>query len=375
MTTRPQARSFHPAKASAKRFNVGTTGLGRGLGLIAGALLIVMNGATAAHAQREPAAPVRLEVVMVRGVDPAVAHDFAETFAEAGVELRIRAMRVNDEVEIKNVGSDERPSYLVIGFLTPQRRLILPGGEFGIRDAARVKTLLGDVASQGPDALVAERLVFGLTPAQLLEINDQLAAPVTISTDGEPIRSLVRRIAESLPASMSIEAAAADSLEDNLLCEDELEGLSTGTALASLLRPAGLLLTVVKDERGRVGLRVVDSRSTDEFWPIGWPYDRNPAAIAPVLADRIKVNITDFRLDQALSAIESKIEMPMLIDRNSLAEAGIELDEVVVSYSHDSAPYSAILTKLLTQAEPPLRYEVRVDENEKPFLWISVRAR
>ena len=34
----------------------------------------------------------------------------------------------------------------------------------------------------------------------------------------------------------------------------------------------------------------------------------DPAAIAPVLADRIKVNITDFRLDQALSAIESKIE-------------------------------------------------------------------
>lgn len=325
------------------------------------------------QAQPTSAAPVRLEIVMHRGIDQAVAHQFAETYAEAGVDMRMRSMRVGDDAQIQNVGTVERPSYLVTGFLTNDRRLLLPGADFGIRDAARVKQWMADLATRGPDAVVGETLAFGLTPAELLEVSDELATEVTLSTQGETIREVISRLSAEIRSRVAIDANAATALDDDLLCEDELMGLSVGTALAAAVRPAGLVLTVRKEESGRHSLAIVESRSTDEFWPIGWPVDRNPSVVAPILNDRIKVSITDFRLDQALAAIQAKIDLPMLIDRNSLAEVGVELDRTIVGYSHDSAPYGAILTRLLAQADPPLRYEVRLDENEKPFLWISPR--
>ena len=52
---------------------------------------------------------------------------------------------------------------------------------------------------------------------------------------------------------------------------DKLNTLIAGTALAAVLRPLGLVLLPEKAGGNAVKLRVADSLSVKENWPIGWP--------------------------------------------------------------------------------------------------------
>jgi flagellar basal body rod protein FlgB len=49
----------------------------------------------------------------------------------------------------------------------------------------------------------------------------------------------------------------------------------------------------------------------------------------------------------------------------------VDLSQVMVSYNKAKTSYALALSKLLLQAKPRLRHEVRKDENGKSFLWIT----
>jgi len=59
----------------------------------------------------------------------------------------------------------------------------------------------------------------------------------------------------------------------------------------------------------------------------------------------------------------------VLIDHNALARQGIDPAKAAVTLPRSKTTYSLALRKLLFQAK--LKYEVRCDEADKPFLWIS----
>lgn len=348
------------------------------LGLGSFVALVLLADSLAAQPRQQPArpaspAPVRLEIAMEPGLDLGDAHEWARAYGDRGIDVRLRAMKATDDARIENAGNEQRPSWVVIGILTRRNRLQVPGRTFTNAQGADAKEWLDQLAANGPDAIVGERLAFGLTPAQLIALHDDLATEVEFPTIGIASRTLVERLSETIATPLAFDPAAAAALDDSVICEDELQGLTVGTALAAAVRPGGLVLTVRRDEAGSVSLAIVESRRAEEFWPIGWPIEKPPGAVAPVLSDKIKVDIKAFRLGQAIEAIRAKCGLAMLIDRNGLAEQGIELDEVRVSYTHPDAPYGAILSKLLGQTEPPLKYEIRMDERETPFLWIAPR--
>ena len=90
--------------------------------------------------------------------------------------------------------------------------------------------------------------------------------------------------------------------------------------------------------------------------------------------ERQKIAIGDFPLDQALGAIQKRVKIPFLVDQNSLARAGIELSDVRVSYVKEKVSYMVAIQKLLRQTQPRMLAEMRMDENDKPFLWLSTSA-
>ena len=73
-------------------------------------------------------------------------------------------------------------------------------------------------------------------------------------------------------------------------------------------------------------------------------------------------------LQTALDQVAQKIEVPLLFDRSSISSDRIDL-KAMVKMQAQRASYKTILTQLLNQVD--LNDEVRVDENGKPFLWIS----
>lgn len=320
-----------------------------------------------------PRATVRLEVLLPPGADVTDAHAWGRALADAGIDARIRGLTEADDVELRDIGTPQRPAYLVLGLLTDDRKLALPNGTFSRTQTAAIKAWFEELATEGAARATERKLAFGLTATQLVQVHESLAAPVDFSTRDLPVRQAVESLSATLSIPVKLDAAAAAAMTDSLLCEDELRGVSAGTALAALVRPAGCVMVVRRGEAERLSLEIVPSDRAEEFWPVGWPIERPADVVAPQLKDKIKVDIKEFRLSRALAAIESKSGLTLLVDHNGAAASGIDLTETRVSYSHADAPYSAILNRLLSQSEPRMKYEIRVDEAERPFAWISPR--
>ena len=154
---------------------------------------------------------------------------------------------------------------------------------------------------------------------------------------------------------------------------EELNGVSAGTALAVVLRPLGLVWQPRRLPGKPLELMIVDSQESLENWPIGWPLERPPVQIEPRLFERLQLEIRGYPLGDALDAIEKRTGVSFFYDHNSLARAGVELKKTKVTLIQDKASFMVAIDKLLRQCKPQLIDELRVDENGKPFLWITTR--
>jgi hypothetical protein len=153
-----------------------------------------------------------------------------------------------------------------------------------------------------------------------------------------------------------------------------MQGLSAGTVLAAALRPMGLVAVPRFPAGGPIEVVVMDSQKAAEHWPIGWPPEKAPLHAAPELFDRLdNVEIRSFALKEALDAIEQRLGVPFLYDRNALAAEGIDLQAIKVTLVKPRLTYFSIVQQLLSSAKRDLRVELRLDEAGKPFLWFYCR--
>ncbi|MBW8883551.1 MAG: hypothetical protein JF612_01980, partial [Planctomycetia bacterium] len=219
----------------------------------------------------------------------------------------------------------------------------------------------------GEDAINAKPAAFGLLPKQLVAVHEALALPVQSSTLGQPPRDAAKKIADHLPYKFTSDEVAQRALAAGEPIADELEGIASGTALAAILRPSGLVMFPEKNGPD-IRLRIATSRDAKEHWPVGWPLKGNPGETLPELFKFLKVNIGDAALSEAITAIASRVKAPVLYDHNSLARARTDLN-AKVSLTDSNIFYSRALDRLLSQAK--LKYEIRLDEADKPFLWIT----
>ena len=81
------------------------------------------------------------------------------------------------------------------------------------------------------------------------------------------------------------------------------------------------------------------------------------------------VNVSGVTATKLLEVVGKQINAPVLYDHNALARHGIEPDKATVSHPQQRTTYSVALRKMLGKVG--LKFEVRVDEAGKPFLWVS----
>jgi hypothetical protein len=328
-------------------------------------LSIIAAGAPLAARSAEPR--VNLEI--------ATSPDFPQTDIRKWSELlgklelgsvRIRGGSENDAPEIKVLGKEDSPTYQVVGILTPDK-LLLPKARFAYSDRAKIEQWFAKLKEGGIEGVTVKPAAFGLLPTQLVAVHEALAVPVAFSTKDQPPQSVAKRIADGLSLKFITDAAGQRALASEELVADELQGVSSGTALAAIFRPLGLVL-VPEKSGGQVRLRIADSRAASEHWPVGWPPKGNPQQTLPDLFKMLNVEIAPTPLAEALPAIQDRLKAPFLLDHNSLARHEINL-ATKVELPKVNTYYDRILDRLLDQAK--LKYELRVDEAEKPLLWIT----
>lgn len=311
---------------------------------------------------------VDLELATEAGFDSVKARTWLEMLSQVGFSsVRIRTAQGSEQPTVASQGSGAARSHHVVGILTPANELILPKGRFGQADRGRLAQWLARLRDEGEAGLSIKPVAFGLLPEQLQAVQAALAKPVAASTKGKRNREITKSIADRLTLKFISDPAVAAALATDEPVADELQGLTSGTALAALLRPLGLVLIPERD-RGETRLRIAASRGVKEYWPIGWPPKGNPRETLPDLFKFLKVEITQTPVSEAIFAIGERLKTPVLIDHNSVARYEVDL-ETKVSYSKPNTFYGAALDQLLFPAK--LKYELRVDEAEHPFLWIT----
>ena len=114
---------------------------------------------------------------------------------------------------------------------------------------------------------------------------------------------------------------------------------------------------------------MTSTATTQESWPVGWPPQKIPGTLAPALFKFLNVEIRDIVLQEALDALKPRIGLPMLMDHNSMVRNRIDPKTVKVTVPAGRTFYKRILDRLLSQVG--LTCQLRVDEAEKPFLWVT----
>jgi hypothetical protein len=311
---------------------------------------------------------VDLEVATEPGTVLVDAGKWSEMLSQAGFSsVRLRGSQSNEQPALEKQGTTTSPAYRVVGVLTTENKLLLPKGSFGLADRTRIEQWLTKLREGGEESITIKPVAFGLLPRQLVAVHEALTMPVKLSTTGKRPREVAKTIADGLSLKFISDVVSQKALAVDDPVADELQGLSAGTALAAVLRPLGLVLTPEKSGMD-VRLRIAESRAVKEHWPVGWPPKGNPHETLPELFKFLNVEITKAPVSEVLAAIGGRVKAPVLIDHNSVVRFEADLT-TPVDLPQANTYYAVALDRMLFQAK--LKYELRIDEADKPFLWVT----
>ncbi|MFO0790393.1 MAG: hypothetical protein U0805_13145 [Pirellulales bacterium] len=347
-------------------------------------LTMLMLVASAATATAAP--PIELELVTERGVQITAPHEWLQLLTSVGVDhVQVRGLRGGEQPSAKNVGSVERPSFLVIGLLTSRDELRLPGGTFTRGERAKLKDYLERLAADGAESLTAPRGRFGLTEQELVAVFADLTPAIDFATKDQPLLTVLEKLQPKLKSPWAIDAAANRIIREAKPVADELQGITIGTAVAILLRHEGLVFRPEK-QRGRAveyhvlvadadALRASTLGKTESLdpnlknWPIGWEPDKAPGEAAPSLLDSLNAEIDGYTLDEALAAVRKRLKLPLYIDHAALAAHNVDPAKIEVKVTKARYSYKRLLDRVLAPAR--LGSSLRIDESGSPFLWAT----
>ncbi len=328
-------------------------------------LLLLSAAATAAGATP------RVELVILAEATPATVANgrkWAELLTGLGVaDIQIRAPQPADQPGIESRGTPKSPSFRVVGTLNGTR-LSVPGQQFSLNDRAGVAKWLKELGENGVAGVTERKGAFGLLAKQLVDVHDDLAQPVAFATKGLSAPEVVEKIDAQLKLKLDVSADAAKALADDDPVRDELTGLSCGTALAAVARPAGAILQPQKPVGGELEYVLVKATAGAETWPIGWPPEQSDAKVLPQLLDSLTVEIKDVSAATAIAALQTRFKVPFLFDHNLLAKQRIDLSKNV-ALPPKKMLYASALRQVLFQTG--LKYSVRVDDAGAPLVWIT----
>lgn len=339
-------------------------------------LLLIACAMPAQHSLAQIGQHNRVELQIVSDASGGIDQNqrWLEVLSEVGADgvRMIQSGRGVSRPGVEKLGGNRGTTFKITGVIA-NNRLILPAGRFGMRDTQKISEYITSVRADGAEVALAPKMAFGLTARQLVALHDDLSRPLADSTVGQSPAQVLSIVQRSIATPIVVDGAARAALAGDYTLVDELKGMSHGTALAAALRPMGLVLAPVREQGKNIEIRIVDSLSAAEFWPIGWPLQQRISQAAPAMYERIPVNIKNFTLAATLPAIQKKLEIPFLFDHNSLALKGVDLEKIRVNLQSEKLSYQLVLNRIISQARPRMDLEVRADEAGQPFIWFSAR--
>lgn len=334
-----------------------------------GLVLLVLLAASAQAENR-----VTLEVITERGVAITAHQTWSKLLADMGFDnVTLRSGRSGEQVSLDEVNLRGTKLYKVKAILTTDQVLHLPGGDkFSRRNLTGLRAWVTRLKVGGEDELKRQPDSDGLTRAERQQLLTQLTPPVDFDTQGQNLADVLGRIGRQVNLEFRASPAIIAQAK-TLTIKDELRGISSGTAMAVMLRAGGLALVPQREVGGEVHLHVLKLEASADAWPAGRKPEQSPNQVCPALFQFIEVEIKGTPLEEALGAIVGRLQTKVLRDHYTIGRDQIDTSEVRVRFPKERTFYKKILDHILFQAM--LSLELRVDEAGTAILWITSAKR
>ncbi|MDA7977521.1 MAG: hypothetical protein MPJ50_01970 [Pirellulales bacterium] len=285
--------------------------------------------------------------------------------------LRIAGAKPTDKIQIVTTGTERSPVYRVNARLTATGQLIVPGGRFTIRSRESLAKWIGELAKYGPDGPKVDTTgeTFGLNDTQLRAIQRDLARSVNFSTVGLERLEIVTKLGERLKYEISLSNSSRASLQSAGTATFELKGVACGTALAYLIRAAGLGMAPRESLAG-FEYHVAPADALTQHWPIGLKSKKRVRQLLPKSGEFVDFQINpQTPLATALPPMAEFLETTFLFDENLMVAAEIDPSRTLVEMAPTKTSLTIAADRIIAKAR--LRSELRVDEAGRAFYWIT----
>jgi hypothetical protein len=344
-----------------------------------------------------------VEITSLAGSHSTAPQEWLQRLAEAGAGSTRIVSSGTAEPRLEELGktASGAPLVKVYAVLTREGLLVLPGSNgaerFRPSDRAKLKEYFDRLTSRGAEAVTVPRGKYGLTEAEFTDLFTRLQAPMPKLPEGATLADAVNAAERAARVTIEIDAALRDVLRTKSEVAASVEGLSTGAALAAVLKQEGLALRPEAAALGEpptsvggvnnsrrtppiniggspVALRVVASRDTKDAWPVGYDPEGTPTQTAPGLMAFLTIDIEGYTLAEALEALGPRIKwkdkpLPIVWDHFTLRLNAVDPATVEVRFPKKRTFYKSLLDNLASQAR--LKLDLRVDEAGTPFLWLT----
>jgi len=312
---------------------------------------------------------VEIEIFQSGRVSPSVPQEWLRVLSEVGfANPRIRNARSGDQIGISTGGSETLPVYKVVGRLGNNGRIQLSATEaFGRNERQQLKAWIKDLKDHGPQG-AAEKVAFDLTSEQFALVQKDLSTIVRNGTKGKPTSKAIEELSADLTYPLRFDSASQKILRGGGEVRDELQGMATGTALAAILRPLGLVFRPQEKKSGKFEFVVAKTDADSESWPVGWKPAKKDADTIPNLFKFLRTQEVEMLASDALSELANQIGAPMIWDYRAMAARKIDLTSAKIKMRSERRHLKAVLRRIVRQVD--LAFDVREDDAGQAFLWM-----
>ncbi len=330
------------------------------------AVLLLFAGLSA---RAQAALPIALEVAAQADAPFGAMQDWHKVLAEMDLaSVRLRGARGAEQPSLKSRQVAGATRYELLGVLNRKNELVLPGGRFAMGDRTKLKQYFEGLPAREAEAGV-ERGRFGLTREQFEAVFRDLSRPVAESTlDGAP-RELLSALAKDFDLQVRGDVTMKARLREAPAFRTQLKGFTTGTALAAILRSAGLQFVPKRFGDEPLVLFIEPIDPAKESWPIGWAAPGSPRRVAPAMYELRNIEIGNYTLAAALDVLGPLLGVPLVMDERTLAARAIDPAEIKVKFPRSKTYIRRAVDSILSQGR--LAGELRIDEAGKPFYWVT----
>lgn len=329
----------------------------------------------AAQEQKKPGEDTLLEVDLLmpdQASDPLAAQRWRKVFEELDQGVRIRQPLPSDHAKIEEVSRGPFRLVRLVGELSRDGKVTFPGKSFTAGQTAQLAEYLNELKTFGALGSPDGKPLWGLSRDQFSKVFDQLRPVVDKPLKNLPMGTALQLIPQSpsLPLKFHSTAESIWQAAESVPFQGELQGLSSGTALAFLLSQQGLGFRPQRTPNGDVELMVHPVANAKDTWPVGWPLpeEKTRDHYIPGIFAKVETSVQEAPISHVLSAIESRTNVRILLDRRACLAKQLDPDQTLVSYPRKKTFWVPIISHVVGNAHMSLNY--RQDEAGTGFLHI-----